>query len=133
MRAVVVLAAAALLAGCTTRFDIGGGEWAKPGTQVPQVTQDEMECARTAVDARLIETILGSQNDKHSAYQDFQKFLQLGGKIEETRTRFCAAMPASRKASSKEVRRSRCFPTPLVKNIFLGTMSLPKSVSSRDK
>jgi SPFH domain / Band 7 family len=33
------------------------------------------------MDARLIETILGSQNDKHSAYQDFQKFLQLGGKI----------------------------------------------------
>jgi hypothetical protein len=32
-------------------------------------------------DARLFETILGSQNDKHSAYQDFQKFLDLGGKI----------------------------------------------------
>src|SRR6266404_2387238 len=41
--------------------------------------------------------------------------LQLGGKIEETRTRFCAAMPASRRASSKDVSRSRCFPTPLVK------------------
>src|ERR1039458_503473 len=48
--------------------------------------------------------------------------LQLGGKMEDTRTRFCAAIPASRKASSKEVRRSRCFPTPLVKNIFFGTM-----------
>src|SRR6202167_348081 len=58
--------------------------------------------------------------------------LQLGGKMDETRTRFCAAMPASRKANSKEVRRSRCFPTPLVKKIFLGTMSLPNSVSSRD-
>src|SRR6266852_3159795 len=57
--------------------------------------------------------------------------LQLGGKMEETRTRFCAAMPASRKASSKEVRRSRCFPTPLVKKIFLGTMSLPNSVCTR--
>jgi len=32
-------------------------------------------------DARLIETILGNQNDRHSAYQDFQKFLDLGGKI----------------------------------------------------
>src|SRR6202451_204769 len=58
--------------------------------------------------------------------------LQLGGKMDETRTRFCAAMPASRKANSKEVRRSRCFRTPLVKKIFLGTMSLPNSVSSRD-
>ena len=37
--------------------------------------------AGSATDARLIETILGNQNDKHSAYQDFQKFLQLGGKI----------------------------------------------------
>ncbi|MBZ5619136.1 MAG: hypothetical protein LAQ69_10500 [Acidobacteriia bacterium] len=32
-------------------------------------------------DARLIETILGNQNDRHSAYQDFQKFLDLGGRI----------------------------------------------------
>jgi SPFH domain / Band 7 family len=37
--------------------------------------------ASTTTDARLIETILGNQNDQHSAYQDFQKFLQLGGKI----------------------------------------------------
>src|SRR5207249_2092400 len=37
--------------------------------------------AGATTDARLIETILGNQNDKHSAYQDFQKFLQLGGKI----------------------------------------------------
>jgi hypothetical protein len=37
--------------------------------------------ASSTTDARLIETILGNQNDKHSAYQDFQKFLQLGGKI----------------------------------------------------
>src|SRR5258706_5306518 len=57
--------------------------------------------------------------------------LQLGGKIEETRTRFCAAMPASRRASSKDVSRSRCFPTPLVKKIRLGTMSLPNSFASR--
>ncbi len=32
-------------------------------------------------DARLIETILGNQNNRHSAYQDFQKFLDEGGKI----------------------------------------------------
>src|SRR5580698_6088119 len=37
-------------------------------------------------------------------------------------------MPASRKANSKDVNRSRCFPTPLVKNIRLGTMSLPNAV-----
>src|SRR5713101_1138937 len=37
--------------------------------------------ADSATDARLTETILGNQNDKHRAYQDFQKFLELGGKI----------------------------------------------------
>src|SRR5256885_15533139 len=55
--------------------------------------------------------------------------LQLGGKMEETRTRFWAAIPASRNASSNEVNRSRCFPTPLVKKIRLGTMSLPNAVA----
>ena len=64
MRAVVVLAAAALLAGCTTRFDVGGGEWAKPGAQVAQTTLDEMECARKAVDARPFpDTIVGGLAD----------------------------------------------------------------------
>src|SRR5262249_55471857 len=57
--------------------------------------------------------------------------LQFGGKMEETRTRFWAAIPASRKANSKEVRRSRCFPTPLVKKIRLGTISLPNAVALR--
>jgi regulator of protease activity HflC (stomatin/prohibitin superfamily) len=37
--------------------------------------------ANQPADLALIETILGSQNDKHSAYQDFQKFLELGGRI----------------------------------------------------
>jgi len=34
--------------------------------------------------------------------------LGVRGKIDETRTRFCAARPASRSASSNEVRRSLC-------------------------
>src|SRR5207249_5907808 len=46
---------------------------------------------------------------------------QLGGKILDTRTRLQAAMPADRSASSNEVSFSRCFPTPLVKNISFGT------------
>ena len=37
-----------LFAGCAPHFDIGGGEWAKPGAQVQQTTLDEMDCARTA-------------------------------------------------------------------------------------
>ena len=45
----------------------------------------------------------------------------LGGKMLDTRTRLQAAMPADRSASSNEVSFSRCFPTPLVKNISFGT------------
>src|ERR1700679_2038431 len=51
--------------------------------------------------------------------------LAFGGKIDETRTRFCAAIPASRSASSNEVRRSLCLPVPFVKNRRFGTMLLP--------
>src|SRR5579859_6822551 len=54
--------------------------------------------------------------------------LQCGGKMEETRTRFCAAMPASLSASSKDVSLSLCFPTPLVRKMRLGTMSNPNLV-----
>ena len=60
----MIVATAALLAGCTTRFDVGGGEWTKPGAQVAQTTLDEMECARTAVDARPFpDTIVGGLAD----------------------------------------------------------------------
>src|SRR5216684_1547780 len=47
--------------------------------------------------------------------------LQFGGKIDDTRTMLHAAMPALRSASSKLDRRSRCFPTPLVRKIFFAT------------
>src|ERR1700730_3537545 len=50
--------------------------------------------------------------------------LQLGGKIEETRTILHAAIPAFRSASSKLESLSRCFPTPLVRNIFLATNAM---------
>src|SRR5579864_3238171 len=58
----------------------------------------------------------------------------LGGKMLETRTRLHAAMPADRSASSNDVSFSRCLPTPLVKNISLGTnpttsRSLPRRTS----
>src|ERR1700730_8657156 len=50
-----------------------------------------------------------------------ERMRHLGGKMLDTRTRLHAAMPADRSASSKEVSFSRCFPTPLVKNISCGT------------
>src|SRR4030095_15283007 len=52
---------------------------------------------------------------------DRERMRHLGGKMLETRTRLQAAIPAERSASSKEVSFSRCFPTPLVKNISFGT------------
>src|ERR1035441_5350137 len=51
--------------------------------------------------------------------------LHCGGKMEETRTKFCEAIPASLRANSNDVNRSLCFPTPLVKKIFFGTMLFP--------
>lgn len=64
MRGAVIVAAAILLAGCTTRFDIGGDNWTRPGAQVAQTTFDEMECARVAVDARPFpDTIVGGLAD----------------------------------------------------------------------
>jgi len=42
---------------------------------------ETLEQASGTTDAKLTETILGSQCDKHNAYQDFQKFLELGGRI----------------------------------------------------
>src|ERR1700722_9394330 len=59
--------------------------------------------------------------------------LACGGKMDETRTRFCAAIPASRRANSKEVRRSLFLPTPLVKNSRFGTMLFPNSCSSAER
>jgi hypothetical protein len=50
--------------------------------------------------------------------------LQLGGKIEETRTMLHAAIPAFRNASSKLDSLSRCLPTPLVRKIFLATNAI---------
>src|SRR3990167_9177201 len=45
----------------------------------------------------------------------FGIFLHPGGTMLETPTKLNLAMPASRKASSKEVSRSFAIPTPLVK------------------
>src|SRR6266446_5701436 len=50
--------------------------------------------------------------------------LQLGGKIEETRTILQAAIPALRRASSKLESLSRCLPTPLVRKIFFATNAM---------
>ena len=51
MRSATALLALALLAGCTTHYDLSGADWTKPGTMVQQVTHDEIECVRAAREA----------------------------------------------------------------------------------
>ena len=47
--------------------------------------------------------------------------------MEETRTMLHAAIPALRSASSKLDRRSRCFPTPLVRKILFATNAMSRA------
>lgn len=46
-----VLLAATALAGCTTKYDLSGADWSKPGTLIQTVTLDQMECVRVAREA----------------------------------------------------------------------------------
>ncbi|HEX5095664.1 MAG TPA: SPFH domain-containing protein, partial [Acidimicrobiia bacterium] len=41
----------------------------------------DMEALPDTVDSKIIEVLLGSKNDAHNNYQDFQAFLEAGGKI----------------------------------------------------
>src|SRR6266566_5202016 len=58
-----------------------GGDIASRLGGFADIEKLEAPAADATTDARLIETILGNQSNKHGAYQDFQKFLELGGKI----------------------------------------------------
>lgn len=51
MRSALTLVFVALLAGCTTVYDLSGSEWTKPGALIQQTTQDEIECVRAAREA----------------------------------------------------------------------------------
>ena len=46
MRLIVALLLLGTLAGCSTKYDLSGADWTKPG-----VTYDEMECVRSAREA----------------------------------------------------------------------------------
>jgi uncharacterized membrane protein YqiK len=51
---------------------------------IEAIERESVEAAAGAgptVNARLIETILGSKNEQHKSYQDFQAFLDKGGRI----------------------------------------------------
>lgn len=46
MRLAIALLALGTLAGCSTKYDLSGGDWTKLGTTIQEVTYDEMECVR---------------------------------------------------------------------------------------
>ena len=51
MRPAMTLLGLLLLAGCTTKYDLTGADWTKPGTLLQQTTLDEMDCVRDAREA----------------------------------------------------------------------------------
>ena len=64
MRAPSLLIGMVLLAGCTRVIDIAGTEWRRPNTTHPQITWDQVECARATEGAGdLPDTIVGGVAD----------------------------------------------------------------------
>ena len=64
MRAASLLIGVVLLAGCTRVIDIAGNEWSRPNTTHPQITWDQVECARvTEGTGNLPDTIVGGVVD----------------------------------------------------------------------
>ena len=51
MRLALTLLLIGSLAGCSVKYDLAGVAWTKAGTGINTVTQDEMECVRTAREA----------------------------------------------------------------------------------
>jgi hypothetical protein len=49
--ALATLAVAAVLAGCTVKYDLSGTDWSKPNAMIQTVTLDEMDCVRVAREA----------------------------------------------------------------------------------
>ena len=51
MRLMIALLVLGTLAGCSTKYDLSGAKWTKPGTLIQDASYDEMECVRAARDA----------------------------------------------------------------------------------
>jgi hypothetical protein len=51
MRLAIALLVLGTLAGCSTKYDLSGADWTKPGTMIQEITYDEMECVRSAREA----------------------------------------------------------------------------------
>jgi hypothetical protein len=51
VRALAILLLTVSVGGCAAGLDVSGSTWKKEGTSYSQVTLDETECARSAMDA----------------------------------------------------------------------------------
>ena len=51
MRLMIALLVLGTLAGCSTKYDLSGAKWTKPGTLIQDASYDEIECVRAARDA----------------------------------------------------------------------------------
>lgn len=51
MRLALAVLALGTLVGCSTKYELSGADWSRPGTMVQEATYDEMECVRAARDA----------------------------------------------------------------------------------
>ena len=47
----MALLALTLLAGCSTKYDLSGAGWPKPGATIQGVSEDGMDCVREAREA----------------------------------------------------------------------------------
>jgi len=64
MRLAIALLALGALVGCSTKYDLSGADWTKPGTLIQDVTFDEMECVRAVREAgRTPDLIVGGLAD----------------------------------------------------------------------
>lgn len=51
MRLAIAVLVLVTVAGCSTKYDLSGSDWTKPGAMIQDVTYDEMDCARNAREA----------------------------------------------------------------------------------
>lgn len=51
MRLAIALLVLGTLAGCSTKYDLSGADWTRPGALIQDATYDEMECVRAAREA----------------------------------------------------------------------------------
>lgn len=76
MRLTIALLGLVALAGCSAKYDLAGTSWSKANTMGPQVTLDEIDCAREAREAsQTPDLIVGGLADVgREVYEERQRY-----------------------------------------------------------